>query len=1407
MKDKQTIQSTLHQFEKSPLLEGALALFQSLGYGSEVTFSTEDSSFSGIRKLIQDQFAKEISSEKCISEDWKEFQFLFQFSPEDTGNLFKAKENPYKKIDSFFFATLDLKGDKYTRSELAAITREMNKPFQLPVIILFRYGSKKKKQATLAVIDRRISKSKDPVKAQEHVLEKVSLIHNIHLANPHRAHIDILNDLDFQALKNKNVIDSFVNLYEAWQTVLDTKELNKKFYKDISNWYFWALQNISFPFEIPESTKEKKKEYLSIALIRLLTRLIFVWFLKEKKLIPEELFNDKVLADLIKGFSPNGKNTTYYTSILQNLFFATLNTYRNGDDPQDAKMITRRFRSAKRDKNHYSDEYMVPTLYRYESNFKDPNKILELFKDIPFLNGGLFECLDKREPNEPEIRIDCFSDVEKKQPNFPDYLFFSEENKVDLSKEYGDKKLSSETVHGLIRILAKYKFTIEENTPLEEEIALDPELLGKVFENLLASFNPETSTTARKQTGSFYTPREIVNYMVEESLIAYYEQSLQTQSQSPMSVPAHESTKRDALWTLDALRTLLSDASTTNPFNEQDTEKLVKATGELKCLDPACGSGAFPMGVLQKLVSVLKKLDPQNKRWKKEQLERNELEKKEIEKRIDEDIKTVSKLHSEEIKAKALADLEEKKKSIERNFSEHEADYARKLYLIENCIYGVDIQPIAVQITKLRFFISLIVEQKVNPENKNLGIIPLPNLETKFVVANTLIGLSKPESGELISGKDKNLLKLEEKLNAVRKQYFYSRSRKEKNKLKEEDKKIRQEIFQYFTNKNDNFKKDLDKILKLGKLPKEAKEEIFSFIDNPQSESVSELQSLVQRITKANKMDTLLSKKAVDECKRYFPPKSASEIASFDPYNQNAHADWFDPEYMFGIVSPASPVETSSEKTNEKSNQTGFDIVIGNPPYLRVQGIQQTQPQYMDYYKNKFTSAVGSFDLYALFLEKGYSLLDAKGFLSYILPHKFFQAKFGESLRESLTKRKALYKIVRFGSEQVFDEATTYTCLLFLSSNPQDNFQLLEKNKSTIDTDESKLDISTFNTTTLKAPEPSKKEWHFGEDQTFSLIDRLKENSFSLGDITSKIFVGLQTSADKIYVLPIIKEKKSSYICFSKSLEEEIEIEKGIVKPFLMGKDVHRYQKVIPKNVVIFPYEISKKSGKKEANLMSQKSIKDDFPLAWDYLKRNKKELENRENGRMKNENFYAYIYPKNLVEFDSVKIMTPEIANNCELSIDTDGNLYHTTKVYSFVLNDKFSKVIDLKYLLSILNSKLLWYFISNTGYVLRGGYFTFKTEYLKPFPIPKSPIENPELQKPLIALVDKIMQIKSESLPAGGDRKQDACATLESEIDARVFHLYGLTEEEMMTVLDSFPKMTQDEKELIKKYYREIK
>ena len=139
--------------------------------------------------------------------------------------------------------------------------------------------------------------------------------------------------------------------------------------------------------------------------------------------------------------------------------------------------------------------------------------MLVVFKDIPFLNSGLFDCLDRRTTNNGknvEIRIDGFTDKDVGL-SVPNLLFFSDEITVDLNKDYGTKNKKYK-VRGLIDTLSSYNFTIDENDPNDADVALDPELLGKVFENLLASFNPETATTARKQTGSFYTPREIVNY-------------------------------------------------------------------------------------------------------------------------------------------------------------------------------------------------------------------------------------------------------------------------------------------------------------------------------------------------------------------------------------------------------------------------------------------------------------------------------------------------------------------------------------------------------------------------------------------------------------------------------------------------------------------------------------------------------------------------------------------------------------------------------------------------------------------------------------------------------------------------------------------------------------------------------
>lgn len=505
----------------------------------------------------------------------------------------------------------------------------------------------------------------------------------------------------------------------------------------------------------------------------------------------------------------------------------------------------------------------------------------------------MFDCLDKENEDTGKVEyIDGFSRNAKKVPTVPDLLFFGKERIIDLSEGYGYKR-NKEKCRGLLEIFCDYKFTIEENTPIEEEIALDPELLGKVFENLLAYYNPETESTARKQTGSFYTPREIVNYMVDESLIAYLKTqmledkpawlqlgNLQSKmfgnevrkGQLKLEQPLSKSRWKEKKIELeDNLRKLIAYSNDEHPFtDEEDIQQLIYAIDHCKILDPACGSGAFPMGILHKLVYVLAKLDDDNVRWR-------ELQKRKAQIEI----------------GKALNDIDKKEREnklidINDSFEDNASDYGRKLYLIENCIYGVDIQPITVQISKLRFFISLVVDQK-EKKGENRGIRPLPNLETKFVAANTLIGLEKPKQIVILPTR---FYELEKELEDIRHEHFDAKNRRDKLNCQKKDKAIRKQIA------------------------------------------------------------TLLKDSG-------WQSDTADKIASFDIYDQNTSATWFEPEWMFG-----------------KELSRGFDVVIGNPPYVSALELKKLIPESQySYIKTNFESAKGAVDLYIYFFEKGINIL------------------------------------------------------------------------------------------------------------------------------------------------------------------------------------------------------------------------------------------------------------------------------------------------------------------------------------------------------------------------------------------------------------------------------------------------
>ena len=1057
------LNTCLADFATRGLRQAATALLSTLGYESSRVLQLDG--FADIENTtLLEAYTPEITDLKGL------FQLTSQeIRSHGQNKLFASGVFENANIESYVFLALELKEASYSRSKLAEIARGFNKAFGIPVFILFKH----QQHLSIAVIRRRVHKRD----SDKDVLEKVTLIKDIDLQKPHRAHLDILSDLHLPTLLAGKVITQFVELERMWAKVLDISALNNRFYKELSDWFYWALEhkNVSFPNEKNKDANHIERQK---SLIRFITRLIFTWFLKEKNLVPNKLFEIKQLEQILKKFVPTAENdSTYYQSILQNLFFATLNTEMGAN---------RQFKSDTPSRSNTG--YMVHHLYRYQSSFIDPNQAITDFGTVPFLNGGLFECLDREknpETNEKEQRIDGFSDNPQKRAAIPNILFFGEAQTVDLSAQLGTKPKITK-VNGILEILSAYKFTITENTPIEEEVALDPELLGKVFENLLAAYNEETKETARKQTGSFYTPRDVVDFMVDESLIAYLHQALtggqpvvsgvKNGEQPPMLMPENDPNllltpniqagDKDPLE--NKLRRLFSYSTDyQTEFSSADTQKLITAIDHAKILDPACGSGAFPMGVLQKLVFVLGRLDPDNKGWKTQQRERS-IGEKIVE--LKADIVTAQKLNDQEIRNQAIGALENRLLEIERAFDQNstDLDYARKLFLIENCIYGVDIQPIAVQIAKLRCFISLVIDQKEDPSKPNRGILPLPNLETKFVAANSLMPL-----GDQMPLVPPEVTELETELEEIRHEHFRARNFNQKKALRLKDATTRRQIA---------------KLLEQSGYAKE----------------------------------------------------SARRMAAFDPYNQNTSAPFFDPHWMFG--------------------HGGFDVVIGNPPYVRHEKIKDQKPELLKAYGKNFFS--GTADLYVYFFKRGLDILNKNGILSYICSNKYFRSGYGLNLRQHLLEKTRVRQIIDFGDAPVFTAIAYPSILVTQNQKPSlsDTMRVLSWNQTD--------DINNFReiveTQSFAMPQNSLKpdSWRIEQDNVLQLLEKIKAAGTPLGEyVGGRFYYGIKTGFNEAFVVD--KATRDDLIKQHASSAE-------VLKPFLRGRDVKRWKIENPELWLIF---------------------------------------------------------------------------------------------------------------------------------------------------------------------------------------------------------------------------------------------
>lgn len=1207
IKIKQDIEKALKEFDSQPIRDAATRLLDILGYRSK-RISNDALDNEKYNNLFESAFETSNPFKKLCLEKWQNYSRIMQITDEEINQqqtperqfLFESTNINENLRTSYMFVAVELEDDAFTRTQLADITRFICREAPYSIMVMFRYSD----YLSVAIINRRHHK-RDKTKQ---VLEKVTLIKDINLNKPNRAHIEIIYDLYLFNLIQTKEVKNFDTLHDEWEKILNTELLNRKFYSELHNWYEWAVGKKEVKFPTDEKRVLKKEEHV----IRLITRVLFIWFIKEKGLVEDELFNKEKIQNLLNEDNFDNGNS-YYRVVLQNLFFATLNT------EIDKRKFSKQNYSGNRDFSKY----------RYKAQMNDPKKLLKLFEKTPFINGGLFDCLDTFEaPSSGGYRIDCFSDEDYHKLSIPNSLFF-------------DKN------RGLISLLERYKFTVEEHTPINQEVALDPELLGRVFEHLLAEYNPETRKNAaseRKKTGSYYTPRVIVDYMVEKALVA-------TLSQKCQPTDINEIPWDERLHYLFDYAKVCDDAG--EWFDDTEIDAIVKTISELKVLDPAVGSGAFPMGMLHKLTLALKRLDPDNTRWKA-------LQKKLAGKRA----KNAFETQDDKARRKELHEIDDTFKHY------RDPDFGRKLYLIQNSIFGVDIQPIACQITKLRFFISLAIEQRPNKNSdENYAIKPLPNLETRFVAANTLIGIKE----QLRSPK---AARLELKLRDNRERYFHATTRKQKRDCKTEDKKLRAEL-------------------------------------------ATELRSLRMRTADAEK------------------------IAEWDLYDQNATADWFDKELMFGITG-------------------GFDVVIGNPPYIKeytykeaFDGLRESS-----YYQSKM-------DIWYMFACEGLDLVrDGKGLVTFIAQNNWITSDGASKMRNKVIQDAQILSLVDFGSFKVFSSGIQTMIMAFrkkvdTNNYPFDYRRLLGKGLTINDAmallnrDQNNkaeylnpiIKRSKYTNTTLTFNHPTvelildkislKRDFPFRENEIAQGFICPQDN---VNDDSQNILGNDFNIGDGIFVL---SQKEKDQISFTQR-------ELDLINPCYTTQELNRYYaNPINRKWVIYT----------DSSFKDEKKI-EDYPNIKTHLDKFQKVITSGNKP-------YGMHRARKQSIFQGEKIISVrKCAKPTFTYVEFDSYVSQTF----FVIK---TKRINIKYLTGLLNSRLVTFWLKHKG-KMQGTNYQIDKQPLLAIPLISPTLEE---QMPIANLVDQILAAKAADPNADiSDR--------EKNIDDLVYALYDLLPEEIAIV-----------------------
>ena len=919
---------------------------------------------------------------------------------------------------------------------------------------------------------------------------------------------------------------------------------------------------------------------------------------------------------------------------------------------------------------------------------RSPSLIPE-FASIPYLNSSLFD------------RIALEREGKSIGGLYPSSLQLFSRSILRKDPRFKDRE-SLPLLEYLFEFLHAYDFTttpkdISQGVKQNHDKLINSAVLGLVFEKLNGY-----------KEGSFYTPSFITSYMCKESI---------TQA----TLEKFNSTFG---WKCENLEELREEMGFKG-FRE-NREEYFQTFLSLKICDPSVGSGHFLVSALNEMISIAYTL-----------------------KLIPSLYESTLELENDEILIKTNNELHQYTKPSSSTQLSHQIQeelFNLKKSIIENCLFGVDINPNSCEITKLRLWIELLKYSfylfDENGKNTN-ALETLPNIDINIKCGNSLISRFSLDDN---LNKIKNIKKKIQEYKELVAHY------KDPNPLYPLDKT-------QLTNKILELKVLFSLTLKDPKTKAELEKAIKTHIEAYNDFALDD-ESLLEGLSVGAKNlfgTPELSPKEQEEAFASYGKIRALRKKLDSALSGEEYKNAFEWRFEF------------PEVLDDEGEFKGFDCIIGNPPYIRIQGLDRTISKQ---YQKTFSTARQNYDIYVLFVEKCLKLLSPNAQIAFIMPHKWLNSLFGVGLRE-LTKDK-ISKIISFGHYQIFD-ASTYTALQWFKNGSKE-VSFIQAPQEINSAQEmsgflTKLTPSDF----LAFPIDSltSSPWYFGGDLSQNIFSKVTSHT-PLKEIF-RIFVGLQTSKDSVYFLYDCQEGESTTKGYSQELECNVEIENALLKPLLMGDSFHRYDTHSTELRVLFPYYQGEDSkGNTKMYLYDESTLKERFPKGYAYLKKCEKVLRARESGRLKSdEQWWRYIYPKNQLLFGKEKLLCPDICDKMQFSWDRQGEFYFTTTIYGYIKSENFEN-LDYRFLLAVLNSGLTWWYLSQVSSVMRGGFYRNKPAYIQDFCIPNL---SPKEQEPFIKLVDEILLQKETN-------NLDNIKKLEAELDKLVYILYNLDEDEIKLI-----------------------